>query len=274
VLVDVTREVREYYAQGRERDRLERGAGLLEALRTTELLDRWLPAAPAVLLDVGGAAGRYAIPLAAAGYDVHLLDPMALHVHQAALASRAAIRPLASVTHGDARRLPFLDASADAVLLLGPLYHLPQRADRRTALSEARRVLRPGGVVVVAAISRWASAMDGVVAGFLRYPEFAAMVAEALASGVHRNPTLRRGWFTTAYFHRPDELHGEVSAAGFHADGPVAVEGLAGWAPDLDALLADPPTRTRILQVVRATEREPALLGASSHLLISGQKPR
>jgi SAM-dependent methyltransferase len=273
VLVDVTSEVQEYYAQGRERDRLERGAGLLEALRPTKLLDGWLPAAPAVLLDIGGAAGRYPIPRAAAGYQVHLVDPMALHVRQAAQVSRAAVRPLASVIQADARRLPFPDASADAVLLLGPLYHLPQRADRRTALSEAHRVLRSGGVVVAAAISRWASAMDGLVAGFLRDPEFAAIVTEDLASGVHRNPSRRHGWFTTAYFHRPDDLLDEVSAAGFHVDGLVAVEGLAGWAPDLDAQLADPQTRVQIIKVVRATEREPALLGASSHLLIAGQKP-
>jgi SAM-dependent methyltransferase len=272
VLVDLRSEIQEYYDQGRERDRLDRGAGLLEALRTTELLHRWLPAGPAVVLDVGGAAGRYAIPLAAAGYAVHLLDPMALHVDQAAQASRTAERPLASVTRADARRLPFADATADAVLLLGPLYHLTERDDRRTALSEAHRVLRSGGVLVAAAISRWASTVDGFIAGFLRDPEFATMVAGALTSGVHRNPTRRQGWFTTAYFHRPDDLLDEVTAAGFHGDGPVAVEGLAGWAPDLDAMLADPATRARIMTIVRATEREPALLGAGSHLLIAGRK--
>jgi SAM-dependent methyltransferase len=270
--VDLRNEIQEYYARGRERDRLERGAGLLEALRTTELLHRWLPAAPAVVLDVGGAAGRYAMPLAAEGYDVHLLDPMALHVRQAEQASRTAERPLASAMQADARRLPFPDRSVDAVLLLGPLYHLPDRDDRRAALIEAHRVLRSGGVVVAAAISRWASTMDGFIAGYLRDPGFAAMVTDALATGVHRNPTRRDGWFTTAYFHRPDDLLDEVTAAGFHGDGPVAVEGLAGWAPDLDAMLADPETRDLIMTVVRATEREPALLGAGSHLLIAGRK--
>jgi ubiquinone/menaquinone biosynthesis C-methylase UbiE len=272
--VDVPSEVQEYYAEGRERDRLEHGHGLLEALRTQELLNRWLPGAPAVVLDVGGAAGRYAIPLAAAGYEVHLLDPALLHVQQAQDASRSSSRPLASVQQGDARRLPFPDESVDAVLLLGPLYHLTQREDRVTALREARRVLRPRGLVVAAAISRWASAVDGLVAGFLREPEFAAIVTDDLASGVHRNPTRRLGWFTTAYFHRPDELADEVSAAGLEADGPVAVEGLASVTPILDALLDDPSTRGRVLHILRATEREPALLGVSAHLLIAGRKHR
>jgi ubiquinone/menaquinone biosynthesis C-methylase UbiE len=272
--VGVPREVQEYYAEGREHDRLTRGHGLLEAMRTNELLHRWLPGAPAVVLDVGGAAGRYAIALAAAGYRVHLLDPVPVHVRQAVDASRASARPLASIEQADARQLPFPDASVDAVLLLGPLYHLTQRDERLRALAEARRVVRPGGMIIAAAISRWSSAVDGLVAGFLREPEFAAVLAETLVAGVHRNPTRHAGWFTTAYFHRPAELRDEFSAAGLDTDGPLAVEGVAGLAPDLDALLADPMTRSRILDVVRATEREPALLGASGHLLIAGHKPR
>lgn len=150
-----------YYAHGRERDRLARGEGLLEALRTQELLDRWLPPAPAVILDVGGAAGRYALPLADAGYEVHLIDPVPLHVQQALEGSQAARQPLASVLEGDARALPFDDASADAVLLLGPLYHLTTAKERSLALHEAGRVLRQGGVLVAAAISRFASRSMG-----------------------------------------------------------------------------------------------------------------
>lgn len=71
--MEVDRAVLDHYAEGRERNRLSRGAGRLEELRTGELLARWLPRAPAVVLDVGGAAGRYALPLAAAGYDVQLM---------------------------------------------------------------------------------------------------------------------------------------------------------------------------------------------------------
>jgi hypothetical protein len=59
---------------------------------------------------------------------VHLLDPVPKHVEQARTASaRQPEYPLASAEVGDARRLPHADASADAVLLLGPLYHLVER---------------------------------------------------------------------------------------------------------------------------------------------------
>lgn len=264
-------DVSDYYALGQERDRLDAGVGRLEALRTEELLARWLPAAPAVVLDVGGAAGRYALRLAARGYQVHLVDPVPLHVEQARHASRGADHPLASVGLGDARRLPFAGGSADVVLLLGPLYHLTECADRLLALREAHRVLRPGGIVVAAAISRWASVIDGFARGSMREAAFADIAAEDVATGVHRNPTGRPGWFTTAYFHRPDELHDEVRAAGLDPDGPVAVEGVAATATDLDAVLDDPALRARALEVVRRTEREPSLLGASSHLLIAGR---
>ena len=59
----------------------------LERVRTLELLGRYLPPPPAVVLDIGGAAGIYALPLAAAGYQVHLVDPLAMHVQQARRAS-------------------------------------------------------------------------------------------------------------------------------------------------------------------------------------------
>src|SRR5262249_2900536 len=183
-------DVAAYYALGLERDRLANGTGALEFARTRELLERYLPPPPAVVADVGGGPGRYAIWLAERGYRVHLVDPIAMHVEQAKTAARD--RPgtaLASAEVGDARNLRLPDASADAVLLLGPLYHLPERADRLRALAEARRVCRPGGVVFAAAISRFASTLDGLRSGYLEDPAFAAVAAADRQSGRHRNPT-------------------------------------------------------------------------------------
>ncbi|WP_432565342.1 class I SAM-dependent methyltransferase [Kineococcus sp. SYSU DK003] len=261
----------DYYARGREHTRLTSGTGRLEFWRTTELLARWLPAAPAVVLDVGGAAGAYALPLAARGHTVHLVDPAPVHVEQARAASAAAPEPLGSVALGDARDLEWPGASVDAVLLLGPLYHLTSAADRARALSEAFRVLRPGGVVVAAAITRWASALDAVARGWLADDEFARIVSDDVRTGLHRNDSARPGWFTTAYFHRPEEFAAELAAAGFAVEGPVAVEGLGELATD--DLLDDPVARERLLALVRATEREPGLLGLGGHLLACGTRP-
>jgi SAM-dependent methyltransferase len=110
------------------------------------------------------------------------------------------------------------------VLLFGPLYHLLDRADRIRAWREAGRAVRPGGVVVAATISRYASFFDGLVRGHLADPRFRPMVENVLDVGVHRNPYAEPGWFTSAYFHLPDEAAGEAIEAGLTVRRVVAVE--------------------------------------------------
>jgi SAM-dependent methyltransferase len=263
--------IQEHYGVGVERDRLTTW-GRLEAERTRELLDRFLPTPPAVVLDVGGAEGAYALPLAAAGYEVHLIDPVERHVDAARAASASAPAPLASASVGDARALPHPDGAADAVLLLGPLYHLVEAADRAMALAEARRVLRPGGVLLAAAISRFASALDGVRFNLLADPRFASIVEDDLTVGVHRNPDPagRPEWFTLAWFHHPDELRDEVAAAGFTQVQVLAVEGI-GATGDTGLLLDDPGTREVLLATIRRLESEVTLLGVSPHLMAVGR---
>ena len=175
--------------------------------------------------------------------------------------------PLASAEAGDARELRFPDETADAVLLLGPLYHLSDRQDRIKALAEARRVCRRGGVVICAAISRFASALDGLRGGYLTDPTFASIVADDLRDGRHRNPTGHPEYFTTAYFHRPEELAAECEEAGLTHEETVAVEGIGWLLPNLDAWLADAARRAVLLDAIGQLEAEPSLLGASAHLL-------
>jgi SAM-dependent methyltransferase len=261
-------EIAAHYDRVAERDRLARAPWVLERVRTWELLERHLPPPPGTVLDVGGAAGVYALPLAGRGYEVHLVDPVARHVEQALRASAGQpAAPLASATVGDARRLERADASVDVVLLLGPLYHLTSRAERVAALGEARRVLRPGGVVVAAAISRFASTYDGLLRGFLDEPGFEAIVERDVREGQHRNPSGRPEWFTTAFFHLPGELRAEVADAGLAPHAVLAVEGPGAVLGDVGERLADPARRERLLAAIRRVEAEPSLLGASPHLL-------
>jgi ubiquinone/menaquinone biosynthesis C-methylase UbiE len=260
-------DVAAFYAQGLERDRLTTGAGALELARTQSLLEQYLPPPPAVVADVGGGPGRYAVWLAERGYHVHLVDPLPLHVEQALSAARGRRTALASARVGDARALPLPDESTDAVLVMGPLYHLHDRGERLRALTEARRVCRAGGVILAAAISRFASTLDGLRGGYLEDPAFAAVAADDLRHGRHRNPTGDPAYFTTAYFHRPEELATECADAGLIHQTTMAVEGPAWLLPDLDRWLADEARRVVLLGALRAIEAEPALLGASAHLL-------
>jgi len=259
-------EILDYYGQGGERDRLAAGPGRLEFLRTWDVLTRVLPSAPAVVLDVGGATGVYAGPLVEAGYRVDVVDPVPWHV------AEAAARPGVSAVLGDARALPFASRSVDAVLLLGPLYHLQERPDRVATWREAGRVLRPGGVVVGATISRFASLFDGFVKNYFVDPRFRPMVDRALADGTHRNLSAGRAWFTTAYFHHPDEIAGEATEAGLVLQRRIAVESPLWMTGErLDDILADTGL---LLEMLRRIEEEPSLLGASSHMLtVAGLAP-
>src|SRR5215472_337895 len=256
-----------HYARGLEADRLVAdGPGMLEFARTTEIIDRRLPAAPAVVADIGGGPGRYTAWLAGRGYRVEHRDLMPLHVEQA----RASINgsPLVHAEVGDALDLDLADASVDAVLLLGPIYHLRRRADRLGALREARRIVRPGGPVFVAAISRWAPRIDGVLRQRLYdvYPEFKDVVAKVERVGWA--PPLHQGSFT-AYCHRPGPLRAEVRAAGLQVADLVSVEGAGFMLSDLAERLADPADREVVLDTMRATERVPELLGLGPHLLVT-----
>ena len=267
-------EILGYYALGLEQDRLQQDYFPLERARTQELVLRHFAAAPGVVLDVGGAAGAYSFWLAEAGYEVHRVDPVALHIEQAVAASKArASGRLASARVADARALPFADASADAVLLLGPLYHLTERDDRLRALGEALRVLRPGGLVFAAAISRFASFVDGLRGPLFEDPAFAGVVRRDLSDGQHRNETGNARYFTTAFFHRPAELAEEIAGSGLALVDVFAVEGPGATMPDFAKRWADPGSRERLLEFLRSVESEPTLVGASPHLLAVGRRP-
>jgi ubiquinone/menaquinone biosynthesis C-methylase UbiE len=264
-------DVQGFYASYDEASRLDSGAFQLERERTREILERHLPPPPAVVLDVGGGPGAHARWLAGRGYEVHLVDVVPRHVEQARR-RRPGAPALASAEVGDARRLDRPDASCDVVLLLGPLYHLTDRAGRLAALGEARRVLRPGGRLFAAAISRFASLLDALVLG-IDDPRFSAIVTRDLADGQHRNPTDQVRFFTEAYFHRPEELRAEIDEAGFDEVRLLAVEGPGTAARDFEERWAVERRREELLGWIRSLEGEPSLVGASPHVMALARRP-
>jgi SAM-dependent methyltransferase len=259
--------LRAYYERGMERERLNDGRGDLEFTRTTEIVARRLPSAPAVVADIGGGPGRYALWLASLGYRVEHRDLIPLHVEQ--LAAEAAGVAGIRTAVGDVRDIDLPGASVDAVLLLGPLYHLVDRAERVRALRECARIVRPGGPVFAAVISRWAPRIDGMLRErlYLKYPGVAGLIDEIDRTGLL--PPLDDGAFT-AFCHRPGELREEMGEAGLEVTDLVSVEGPAFILGDLDARMADPADRSVALEVARAIERIPELVGFGPHLIATG----
>jgi ubiquinone/menaquinone biosynthesis C-methylase UbiE len=270
-VVELEPEIDAYYERGEEATRLAGGqaTGPLELVRTKELVQRHLPdRAPLRVLDVGGGPGVYATWLLDLGHAVHLVDAVPLHVRQARAAD-----PRITTEVGDARTLTQPDASFDVVLLFGPQYHLVDRADRLRVLSEARRVLVPGGLVFVAAIARCTVLLEQLIrTDRLHEPPVFDVVIESVRTGVFRGSV--GDLFTTAYLHLPDELAEELADAGFDAGRVFHVEGPGFLLADIADRWADPARRDVLLRTARAVESEPALQAVGGHLLAVGSRPR
>jgi SAM-dependent methyltransferase len=268
----VATEIFDHYQQDYDESRrITAGIGTLELVRTQEIIGRVLPPGPLNIVDVGGGTGVHARWLAAAGHRVEVVDPMPRHVTAASALADEGLAVTARL--GDARALPYDDRTADVVLLLGPLYHLIERADRVQAWQEAIRVVKPGGPVIAAAVNRFASLFSGLTFGLLVDDRFRAIVEQDLHDGQHRNPDRTPHWFTTAYFHRPADLAAEATEGGAAVTEVLGVEGLAAWLPQLEGQWDDEHGRAAILDAARAIESEPTLLGLSAHLLVIANRP-
>jgi SAM-dependent methyltransferase len=259
-----------YYALDKERDRLSSGVGRLEYERTLEVIDRTLPEPPASIADIGGGPGRYTDWLIDAGYRVFHRDIVEHHVDQ--IGERHGDAVDAAVA--DARNLDLADAAVDAVLLLGPLYHLRDDNDRVQCLREAARVVRPGGRVYAAAISRWAGRVHGMLV--MRTHEFFPQILDEI------DEMERTGWMRplfhgsfTGYAHRPAQLRDEVATAGLELESLVNLEGVGATLgdADVDARLDDPHERESLLAILRSVESVPELLGTGPHLLAVARRP-
>jgi SAM-dependent methyltransferase len=250
-----------YYERDEERDRLHRGLGLVEFRRTTEVVSRTLPRT-GTIADIGGGPGRYTDWLVEAGYSVVHRDIVPLHVDHV----RSSHGDNVDTAVGDARSLDLADASVDAVLLLGPLYHLEDAPDRVRALREASRVVRPGGYVYAAAICRWAARLHGMLIerAHVKYPAIADMIVEAERSGVMA-PVHEASF--NGFAHRPEQLAEEVRTSGLALESLLSVEGIAFAFGDLAARLDDPDECDILFASLRATESVPELLGVGPHLL-------
>jgi SAM-dependent methyltransferase len=182
--------------------------------------------------------------------------------------AQAATLPGVTASVGDARELDAADASYDAVLLLGPLYHLVEAADRAQALAEARRVLRPGGLLAAAGISRYLSLLETGAAGTLT-PGRVDPVRAVIETGAYDG----HAGFVPTHWHTATELHDEVAAAGFTGTAVFGVEGPSWPALDSAGLSRFDELAEPALRAARIVERDPRLIDASAHLLAFARRP-
>jgi ubiquinone/menaquinone biosynthesis C-methylase UbiE len=260
------------YDQQPERkwERLERHR--TEFAVTMQALSEHLPSPPARVLDCGGGPGRYAIELARRGYEATLFDLSAACLRLAEKKAAEAGVTLAGYEQGTATDLSrFPDASFDAVLLMGPLYHLLEEDERRQTLAEAHRVLKPGGLLFTAFISRyaalrWAAAHEP--SWILEHPELAEMI---LTTGV-LPPRGESNAEFVAYFAHSTEVAPVLRNVGFEIVTILGVEGLVSMVEDgVNALFGEAWETWVDLNYRIAAD--PSIHGCVEHLLVVAVKP-
>ncbi|MEL6305918.1 MAG: class I SAM-dependent methyltransferase [Bacteroidota bacterium] len=265
ILIDST--INAFYTKISEESRLAKGTGAFEFERTKNLIQRYLPATPKNIIDVGGGTGKYAHWLANMGHHVHLVEPVAKHIKQANKRAQSIGNPF-FVHHGEAKNLPFSNQFADAIIAHGPLYHLQQQQDRLDAIKEAKRTLRPGGLLLAFAINRTSSTLVGLMQGLMHEKGFLEMCLNEIEDGIHLPPANIPGLFTKAFFHEPQQLEKELMAQDFHIEDIIAVEGMTWLDKDFFISLAVHDRKKTLLKFLQRTERNRYLLPFSPHFMV------
>lgn len=264
--------IERYYAGGIERSRLEQDYFLIEALRTKEIISRYLSGKALSILDIGGGTGYYAFWLQLLGHRVSLIDLSKENVTWAQEYSKANNLNLEHCTVGNALHLDFVDDSFDIALMLGPQYHLINKQDRVKALTEAKRILKPDGVLICAYISRYASLLDGFRRNLIQDKDFVTILRQDLASGIHRNLTSNHEYFTTAYFHSVEEIRKELNEAELVEYKVIAVEG-PGWLLDeVGNKLNNPAFKDTLFSILDEVETEEQVIPFSPHIISISRK--
>lgn len=267
-----------YYDEGREYHRLRTDIGLIEFERTKELLLERLPAPPAVVYDIGGAYGEYSWWLASLGYEVHLFDLSETNIKMSAeLAEEYPNCALAASEIADARDIPRADGSADAVLLMGPLYHVTELGERLGAIRECFRLLKRGGVLFSAALTPYSvllynitvySPLDSSGEKCLEDAGFLSMVTRELRDGCHINPNRSvYSGLASAHLHTAKELRAELEEGGFSETNVHGVMGGAWLAKDIGELWKNEKSREALMNTVRLFDGHEEIIGLSGHLL-------
>ena len=272
-------EIYNFYNNGAEIGRLERGLGIVEFHRTKEILSRYIDKGE-VVYDIGGGIGMYAAWLAKKGNEVHLIELAENAVEYAKANMMQDCRFVAET--GNALQVNRPDESTDVVLLMGPLYHLRDREVRLQALREAFRVLKKGGLLVAAGISKfssmtWALSVYGEkknenLVEFLDDPVFFNMIKSEMTTGDHIRPKEYPKFIAEAYFTTSEEMKSEIAEVGFAVEKAIAVEGCIWFTLHLQEKWEDEAIRERLLDLVRMTETEPEMMGMSPHFLVVARK--
>jgi len=265
--------VKGYYSVFDEKKRLSRdNSGRMEYEMTMGILKKYLPEKGKVL-DIGGGAGAYAFPLAKAGYQVYLGDLSERLIEQAREQKAAEnVENMISIDVVNATDMSrYEDGFFDAVIALGPFYHLTEREEREAFVSEIRRVLKPGGVVVAGFIPRLAGSI-AIVERYLWDPEQvgAHTIEEVFSTGRFHNMASRG--FQEGYYATASEMEEMFGACHFERECIRSIRGFAYEKEDKIYAIEDEVVFAEVMKCMEETAEDKAIVEMCGHAVYIGRK--
>ena len=261
-----TEHVVKSYSDYREEDRFStdnaRKVEFLTSIRAVE--ENINPQAN--ILDPAAGTGAYAFYLNDKGHSVTALDITPRHIEL--INENKGNRDIKAFVN-DARDLSmFEDNSFDAVLCMGPLYHLTELSDRKKCLNECKRVLKTGGLLISAYINRF-FVIPQIVLQDRKFID-ADIIKQLRESGSMRSDDEFCFW-TDTYFAAPEDMESIYSEMGLNIVDHIAADGVSIFIKNtINAMNAD---EFKIwCDYHYSTCREKSMLGISNHGLVFGRK--
>jgi len=237
-------------------------------------LDKFLPESGSIL-DLGGGPGRYTLELAKRGYTMTLADIAQANLDYAKtkIANTQAARNVQGYVLTDGLDLSqFQDGSFDAILCMGPLYHMPKEAHRLQCLQECWRLLKPGAPLFVMVIPRCTYIRDA-----LRSEDFGAEGQAGLKvlEEIFEQGTSTRSRVPNTYFCYPQELQTWLEQSGFDIEQMASSHGFASFMDEkINRLAANAETWNGLIKLILATCTDPGSFTAAEHLFCVAKKKR
>ena len=261
-------DIRAFYESGADKEHARLELRQLEYEMTMRYLTAYLPPQGSIL-EVGAATGRYTLELAKRGYNLVAVDLSAeqLEVNRQNLTA-AGLEKQVQMVVADARDMREITGEFDAVLLMGPLYHLIVESDRKMALQQALDRLRTGGILFSIFLSRW-----GLMSNLIRHNpawiENRPEVESILTRGRRADGEPPGGF--RAYFAPTTEIVPLHEVLGFETVTLAGIEPAIG-AHDESYNLLEGTRRELWLDLLYDISTEPSIVGASRHVLYVGKK--
>lgn len=252
-----------YYNKFNEEKRLNSRHGQVEFFVTMHYLNQYLDAllqqgkqkSEIKILDVGAGTGRYAIPLSEEGYDVTAVEPV--HHNLGRIRKNG---PKVKVFEGRAEKLKRIEDEAyDIVLFFGPMYHLKDMDDRKQAIMEAKRVLKPGGHLFISYImNEYSVLMYGFKDHHIKEAVQTGMIDESFHCTDSANPLYD--------YARLEDIYALSDYAGLKREKILSQDGPANhMRPVLNAM--DEEEFALFMKYQLSVCERPELLGAGCHTL-------